>query len=92
MIDSKMVADDNINLTELNRNFNEIDPHAPLRDEDGIGVGDSNKLSNKISERVKYLDSKPTITYKEECELKTKSEWLSNKFPKTGSQKISQKK
>ena len=49
------------------------------------------KLSNKFSERVKYLDSKPTITYKEECELKTKSEWLSNKFPKTGSQKISQK-
>ena len=73
-------------------NSNEIRPHPSENEGVWVGVGEANKLSNKISERVKYLDSKPTITYKEECELKTKSEWLSNKFPKTGSQKISQKK
>ena len=81
MIDSKMVADDNINLTELNRIFNEIDPHAPLRDEGGIGVGDSNKLSNNF---LKFTDSLLEAVFDEICKK--------HDIPKYSSQKISQKK
>ena len=47
MIDSKMITDDNSNVTELNRNFNLIEGRHTFRDGDGIGVGDSNELSNK---------------------------------------------
>ena len=48
MIDDNMITDDNSNATELNRNFNLIEDRHTFRDGDGIGVGDSNELSNNF--------------------------------------------
>ena len=66
MIDSKMITDDNSNATELNRNFNLIEGRHTFRDGDGIGVGDSNELSNNFLKRdmykvQEYLDSGITL-------------------------------
>ena len=56
MIDDKMNTDDNSNATELNRNFNLIEDRHTFRDGDGIGVGDSNELSNKFSKVGWYVE------------------------------------
>ena len=66
MIDDNMITDDNSNVTELNRNFNLIEDRQGLEREGGIGVGDSNRLSNNFLKRdmnkvQEYLDSGITL-------------------------------
>ena len=62
----------------LTQKSNSFETHPTENRGCGIGVGEADKLYNKILKRVKELDKSPTITYREECELKEKQIWLNN--------------
>ena len=83
---------DNDSIDILTGNSNEIRPHPPENEGVWVGVGEASELYDNFLElkRQEYLASGHLTKFYEVYPEIVK--WASNKFPKTGSQKISQKK